>query len=278
MSSEQFPLISIAIPTYNHAQYLPICIDACWFQDYPNIEIVVVNANSPDNTKEVLAQYEEDVQNEQVSYASNYNEATGEYERTYHDRYPKQGRTLKIINLDHDPGLSETYNMGVRESSGDFVTTIVSDDIPHPKMISSLYQEMMAKDADFVYSDVFLVDDRGQILRQFNFPDYDPQKCLADWYLLGNSKLWRRNLHDKAGWFDPAYPMTQDYELFFRFAAQGAKIVHLPEVLYSVRFHGVDRKTGNHSVEREPKIFSESADIAMRARKWLAGEAKVANQ
>ena len=286
MASQDKPLISIAIPTYNHEQYLPICIDACWFQDYPNLEIVVVNANSPDNTREVLAQYEQDIEREEVSFASYYDEENKRVERTYHSRFhaagrpvlrdsaensaePARKRSFKFIHLDEDPGLSETYNAAVRASSGEFVTTIVSDDVPHPKMISRLFEVMTKENADFVYSDVFLVDDAGRILREFNFPDYDPNACLADWYLLGNSKLWRRNLHEKAGWFDTAYPMTQDYELFFRFAQEGAKIVHTPEVLYSVRFHGEERKTGNHTAEREPKIFTESAEIALRAREWL---------
>ena len=63
--------------------------------------------------------------------------------------------------------------------------------------------------------------------------------------------------------------MTQDYDLFLRFAMAGAKIAHVPEVLYSVRWHGPERKTGNHTTDREPRIFTESKDIARRARKWL---------
>lgn len=262
------PLISVAVPTYNHAKYLPMCLDGIWFQDYPNIELVVVNANSPDNTKEVLAEYERATKTEEVSYASYFNEDTGEVERVHHKRYPAQGRSLKIINLPSDPGLSETYNIAVQESTGRVVTTIVSDDVAHPRMISRLYQEIQ-NGADFAYSDLIIVDDAGRIIRQFDYPDYDAKRCLADWYLMGSSKLWRRELHDRAGWFSPDYPMTQDYELFLRFAMAGAKIVHVPEVLYSVRWHGPERKTGNHTGAREPKIFTESKDIARRARAWL---------
>ncbi len=269
MSNKDFPLVSVAIPTYMQAQYVPICIDAVWFQDYPNIEIIVVNAASPDNTREVLDEYAEKIKTEQIDFASYFNEKTEEVERTTAPRYPKEGRSLKIIHLDEDPGLSETYNRGVQEASGEFVTTVVSDDVPNPRMISRLAGELM-DGADMAYSDVLIVDDLGRVIRKFEYPEYSAKACLADWYLMGASKLWKKNLHEKTGWFSKDYPLTQDYELFLRFAMDGAKIVHVPETLYSVRYHGADRKDGNHSNVREPKILTESKDIAMRARKWLA--------
>ena len=48
------PRVSIVIPTYNQAKYLPACLDSVLFQDYPNIEIVVVNDASTDGTREIL--------------------------------------------------------------------------------------------------------------------------------------------------------------------------------------------------------------------------------
>lgn len=270
MNDSRAPLVSIAIPTYNHARYLPICLDSVWFQDYPNIEIVVVNAASPDNTAEVLAEYQRAIEEDEVSYARYYDEETKTVERHYHKRYPREGRALKVINLDSDPGLSETYNIAARATSGSFLTTIVSDDIAHPGLISRLLPLLQAG-ADFAYADLLIVDDAGRVIRKFAYPNYDPKTCLADWYLMGSAKLWKRELHDRAGWFSADYPLTQDYELFFRFAECGAKIVHLPEVLYSARWHGPDRKSGNHTAEREPKIHTESIKVALRAREWLKG-------
>lgn len=40
----QRPLISVVVPTYNQAEYLGACLDSIWFQDYPNIEIIVDDA------------------------------------------------------------------------------------------------------------------------------------------------------------------------------------------------------------------------------------------
>jgi glycosyltransferase involved in cell wall biosynthesis len=267
-STHPLPLISVAVPTYNHAQYLPICLDGIWFQDYPNLEIIVVNANSPDNTIEVLDEYQRAIEEEEVSFARYYNTDTGVVERHHHKRYPKEGRALRVVHLDHDPGLSETYNHGVRLAQGEYVTTIVSDDIPHPAMIRRL-KDALDLGYDFAYSDELIVNDQGRVVRKFVFPDFDPKTCLADWYLCGNSKLWRRSLHDSIGHFSEEFPLTQDYELFARFFMEGAKFIHVPEILYSVRFHDETRKTGNHTTEREPAIFEESKRIAVQVRKFL---------
>lgn len=78
--------ISVIIPTYNQAEYLPVCLDSVWFQDYPIVEFIVVNDGSTDKTQAVLEGYRQNLSSEMVSYAANYNEATGEVERVWHKR------------------------------------------------------------------------------------------------------------------------------------------------------------------------------------------------
>jgi len=49
--------ISIIVPVYNQSQYLPICLDSIWFQDYPALEIIVVNDGSTDDICKALEDY-----------------------------------------------------------------------------------------------------------------------------------------------------------------------------------------------------------------------------
>lgn len=55
-------------------------------------------------------------------------------------------------------------------------------------MISTL-AEAIKGGADFAYSDIQIVNDEGRIIRVFNYPEFSVKRCLADWYLLGSSKL-----------------------------------------------------------------------------------------
>jgi len=114
------------------------------------------------------------------------------------------------------------------------------------------------------------VDDAGRIIRKFEFTDYDPQRCLADFYLMGGARMWRRTIHDRAGYMSDEYPQAHDYDLILRFAIAGGRFVHVPEVLYSYRWHGPRRKDGQHSSNRERAGIEQSKAIAKRAREWLA--------
>ena len=64
--------VSIIVPTYNQAQYLAVCLDSIWFQDYPDLEIILVNDGSTDGTAGVIAAFERALAEDTVSFASYY--------------------------------------------------------------------------------------------------------------------------------------------------------------------------------------------------------------
>lgn len=91
------PLISIIIPVYNVERYLPKCLDSVIHQSYKNIEIICVNDGSPDNSSEILAEYE------------------------------KKDPRIKVINQ-KNTGLAGARNTGVDAAIGDYIMFVDSDD------------------------------------------------------------------------------------------------------------------------------------------------------
>ncbi|BBO73741.1 hypothetical protein DSCW_11580 [Desulfosarcina widdelii] len=182
--------------------------------------------------------------------------------------YP-QNRKLIILNFDEDIGATRTYNEGLIKATGKYCTYVVGDDMPHPHMIEGMVSALEEKNVDFVYSDMNVVDDAGCIIRQMRLPDYDFKTCLADWFHLGVSKLYRTGLHKSVGLMDEAYTAANDYDHYLRFAMAGCRFYHLPKILYSVRWHGPDRKTGQHAPARYEKLLAESRCCAQRARDYL---------
>ncbi len=257
--------VSILVPTYNQAKYLPICLDSVWFQDHPDIEIVVVNDCSTDETRDVMERYAVEVAQEKASFASYYNAEKDVVERTWHPRFPKSGRSLVYVNHETNQGLSAALNTGLRAATGAYCTFIASDDMLLPSMVSELLVALKANDADFAYADMHIVDDGGRILRRFSLPDYTFEKAFCDWYLCGICKLYKRELHDKFGYYSLEH-VSQDHEMFLRFAMGGAKFVHIPRVLANVRIHGQERKVDNHSRVKESRQISDSISLAMLAR------------
>ncbi|GFK95937.1 PGL/p-HBAD biosynthesis glycosyltransferase [Fundidesulfovibrio magnetotacticus] len=258
------PLVSVVVPTYNQARYLGACLDSIWFQDWPNIELVVVDDCSTDETRQVIERFAADVADETASFASYYDEAADVIERTVHPRYRREGRTLTVLRNETNRGSTPTYNRGFRAAGGDYCTYVASDDLLHPQMVSTLARPLDAGEADFVYSDMFVFDDAMRILREFKVPDYSFDRCFRDWYLCGVSKLYRRSLHERCGWYDETY-LANDHDLYLRFALAGARFLHVPRTLYSVRTHD-NRAVNVHSSANWARLLEESKRLVRSAR------------
>ena len=259
---------SVVIPTYNQAKYLAACLDSIFFQDFPNIEIIVVNDASTDETHDLLDQYRDAVVRDITSFASCWNEEKDAIERTYHPRYPQTGRELKIYHNETNLGSTRNYNLGFGECTGKYCTYVASDDILHPSMISTLVKVLETEDADFAYSDMFIVNDAGQILREFKLPAYSFQNAFCSWYLCGVSKLYRTNLHDRFGYYNEAF-LANDHECYLRFAMGGARFRHVPKVLYSVRDHH-KRAVNVHAPSNWRRLLDESRSLVKKAREYSA--------
>lgn len=262
------PRASVVVPTYNQVEYLGACLDSIWHQEYPDLDIIVVDDCSTDGTREFLDAFARALPSERVSFASGYDEAADVVLRTAHHRWPQQGRQLILLRNEANRGSTRTYNRGFEAATGEYLTYVASDDICHPAMLSRLAAPLEADEADFVYSDMFIVDDAGRILRRFSLPDYDFAACFGDWYLCGVSKLYRRSLLDRHGLMHPDF-LANDHEQYLRFALAGARFLHLPEVLYSVRSHH-QRNVGVHSGANWSRLMEESKSLVRKARAAMA--------
>lgn len=260
--------VSIVIPAFNQADYLPACVDHCVYQTYPYLEIIIVDGGSGDGTKTYLAGLKKEINNRTCRPVTEMDSA-GNLIRREFQAYP-QNRELKIVTFDTDIGPTRTYNEGLGRVTGAYCTYVVGDDLPHPHMIEALVTCLEATGADFVYSDMDVVDDGGRIVRQIRLPDYQFEACLAKWYFLGVSHLYRTTWHQRVGLMDEDYQSANDYDHYLRFAMAGAKFYHLPRILYSVRLHGPDRNGGQHTPQRDRNLIAESQKCAYRARKWLS--------
>lgn len=259
--------VSIVIPTFNQGQYLPACVDHCLFQTYPNLELIIVDGGSSDGTKKYLKKLKNEIESSYVTPVVGMSES-GNILREKQRAYP-QNRDVKIITFNEDIGATRTYNEGFSHITGKYCTYVVGDDLPHPYMIEDMANVLGNNDFDFIYSDMNLIEDSGCIVRQMRLPDYDFKKCFADWFHLGVSKLYRTELHEKVGFMDESYTAANDYDHYLRFAMADCRFYHLSRILYSIRWHGPERKTGQHTKTSYNSLLEESKKCAERARNYL---------
>ncbi|MCT7471118.1 glycosyltransferase family 2 protein [Aliarcobacter cryaerophilus] len=133
---ETLPLVSVFIPAYNHEKYVAEAIQSVIDQDYKNIELIIINDGSKDNTHEVI-----------MSFEKKCNERFVRFE--YRNRENK--------------GLSATLNEGVSLSKGKYFSAIASDDVLLPSKISLLVEKLENLDDSYVvaFGDAIFIDDES---------------------------------------------------------------------------------------------------------------------
>ena len=113
-------MISVIIPAYNVQDYIAECLDSILNQTYKDLEIIVVDDGSTDNTPQILEEYAK--------------------------KYPQ----IRILTQQNS-GQSVARNWGLRESSGDYIVFVDSDDwLATNNSIEMLYEKITETSADFV--------------------------------------------------------------------------------------------------------------------------------
>ncbi len=236
-------LVSIVLPTYNQAHFLPEALDGVFAQTYPHYELIVVDDGSTDQTAQVLA----------------------DYRRKY---------DFLIVSQENQR-LPRALNAGFSRARGDYLTWTSSDNIMLPRMLEVLAQEL---DADpkvgLVYADRYLMDDDGNDLGRLNLPDYDPHLLLHT-NLVHCCFLYRRECVERIGGYDPDFIYAEDWEYWIRIS-QYWRMKHVPEVLYRYRLHRSSMTTEGVQGRARSLSYAQFAD-RIRGRmplRWYIGKLK----
>ena len=134
------------------------------------------------------------------------------------------------------PGISENTNHALQLATGEYVALIDHDDYLHR---NALYEcvKVLNEDPriDLLYSDKDLVSDVGDIRKRPLFkPDFSPEIMLSANYMT-HFNLIRRSMVARIGGWDSETDGAQDWDIFLRCVAAGAKVSHVPQVLYHWR-------------------------------------------
>lgn len=213
------PLISVCIPSFNYGRYIENAVDSVLRQTYPNIEVVITdNGSTDDSIARLTARY-------------------GDDER------------VRVIENGRNIGLVPNFNHALAHARGEFVLWLCADDWllrDHLTRLAALFDAEPA--IDVVYSGVYFADEQQRIYAvkaQSNmFPvDYiDARDELVEMLatycqLCLPSALFRRALFDEVGAMDPAIPICADWELIIRLAVRGKRFAYLNEPSAVVRVH-----------------------------------------
>lgn len=268
MTESGRPLVSVVVPTYNQGHYLRQALDSAMFQEYPNVEIIISNFGSTDGTSAVIADYLKAVECDTVQPVCHM-DAEGNIVRETRSVFP-QNRSIIVLDSPVNIGGTAAYNEGFRRATGKYCMYLVGDDYLLPNTFSEMVP-VLEQGADVAYADMFVVNDQGHILQRLSKPDYDFRTCFADWFHLGVCRLYRRDLHERFGYYSTIYRNANDYDFMLRLAMKGCRFERVPKVLYCTRIHekSGEGETANWRNNGYMNLLRESSVCACRAREHM---------
>lgn len=224
---QKLPLVSIVTPTYNQAAYLSATIESVLAQDYPNLEYIVLDDGSTDNTPDVLKKYDG---------------------RIRHERQENMGQ-------------ANTLNRGWSMASGSLIGYLSSDDLLEPNAFTKLVKALTARpDASVVYCDFTLIDAQGRRFRTVNTEEFDEVRLCVDLVCQpGPGALFRREVFDRTGGWAGHLRQVPDFEFWLR-ASKFGPFVRVPEVLAHYRVHDGSASFRPTTVERSMEIVKVMAE------------------
>ena len=219
---DRLPLVSIVIPSYNHASYLRAAIDSILAQDYPRIELIVIDDGSTDASPDILR-----------SYAS----------RFHWEVQPNQGQVA-------------TLNRGWLMSRGDILGYLSADDLLLERAVGSAVRCLERNpDAVLAYCDFNLIDPDSAVVRRVRAPEFDYRRMVIEIECPpGPGAFFRRSAFEKAGTWNTQFKQMLDYEYWLRLGLHG-RFVRIPEVLAAYRVHpGSQSFAASHQIRPEEPI------------------------
>jgi GT2 family glycosyltransferase len=198
------PKVSIVTPSYNQGQFLEQTIQSVLNQTYPNIEYIVVDGASTDNSVEIIRQYADRID-------------------------------WWVSEPDH--GQSEAVNKGWARASGEIIGWLNSDDVLLPDTVSRMVAAFeQYPEAGFIYGDVLSIDQNGDVFNLMRFKQWGIED-LAGFEIISQPGVFmRRDILEQAGYLENNLHYLMDTNLWLRMI-QLAPMRYLPEPAAAARYH-----------------------------------------
>ena len=213
------PLVSVIIPCYRQAEYLPEALDSVMAQTYAEWEAIVVDDGSPDDTAGVAG------------------------------RYAGADGRIRLVRTENG-GVSAARNVGLREARGLYVVALDADDRIAPQYLERLVEAFgTGRGADVAYCRwaFFGTASRAPELRYLGYG-----RLLVN-NAIFSSAMYRREDALRIGGYDEQMRTGyEDWEFFLRLLNERSRVVQLPEVMFFYRIKEVSRNT--QANEREAEI------------------------
>jgi len=219
--------VSIITSCFNRKETIRGAIESVLAQDYQDIEYIVVDGASTDNSLDIINEYKE---------------------------------RIDIIVSEPDHGMYEAINKGIRMATGDVIGLVHSDDFLYDShIVTDIVKKFEETNADFVYGDGVYVnpDDTTKLVRNWIGGPYYRWKVGMGWLPLHPTCYIRRDVMMREGLYDETYKIAADSDLLFRYLYKShLKVVYLKRKIIRMRMGGL-------STDSEKRKLMWDEDVRM---------------
>jgi glycosyltransferase involved in cell wall biosynthesis len=221
MFTSNQPLVSIVIPTYNGLPYLEAAIESVLAQDYPHVELIVLDDGSRDDTADFLKKY---------------------HGKFYYESHANIGQ-------------ARTLNKGWEMSKGEIIGYLSADDLLTPDAVRvSVEQFIKNPDIGLTYADFYLIDQYSNNIRKITVPEFNFHEVLLSCSTpIGVAAFFKKIFFNTKGGWNPRYQQIGDLEYQLRIYQENS-FVRIPRVLGSHRVHAESASFRKISCSRSNEI------------------------
>ncbi|MCB0514541.1 MAG: glycosyltransferase family 2 protein [Chitinophagales bacterium] len=202
--SKHFPKISVITASFNQASLLDKCLQNIIAQNYPALEILVIDGGSDQATLEVIQKY---------------------------------AQKIDYWVSEKDAGIYDAYNKGIAKATGDFLYFIGNDDVLRPNALNELFGDTSLWDKDLIYGQAF-----SERFKK-NVGEAITTDHILFQSICHQATFYRRSLFDKLGYYDTKYSLKADHVFHIRcFADSAIKKQFVPKVIANYGGFGTSAK------------------------------------
>ena len=223
---KQLPLVSIVTPSFNQGRFLKRTIDSVLTQDYQNVEYIVIDGGSTDESLDILNSY-----GDQFFWMS-----------------------------ESDKGQTDAINKGMLQANGDILAYLNSDDVLMPGAITRIVNYFdQHPECGMVYGNADYIDADDHFIGTYKTADYSFERLMQDCMVCQPASFWRKSVAEIVGPFDEKLNFVMDYEYWIRIAKSGAGINFIKEKIACSRLYP-ETKT----MSARAKIYKEIFEISRK--------------
>lgn len=232
------PQVSIIVPSYNRAEFIPATLDSILAQSFKDFELIFVDDGSTDNTETILSKY------------------TAQDPRI---KYIKQANSERAIARTH----------GLQKAQGQYLALVDSDDIWYANKLEKQIEVLEAKpEIVFCYAAVNRINLDGKRVKTAprqhqGFSDYIYLNLLIRNFIPSVTPIFRREVFDKVGAQNTEFIPYEDWDFWLRMSLEG-KFFHIKEPLGDYRLHpgqSVKNTKADHIEKVTLGVLEQNTDI-----------------